>query len=154
MSELSVYVGKPESQGVIPNEHVFCQHQNNQTVVQFGGISHLCKSHAKEIHKYLKEHVRGDKHVVIDLDGVVNVDAQGLALLIHLNKKLQDRRRELSLINPSSAVRRILSLTTIDKIIPIQAELDRKASELANSKETWREEVDSRPRILNEKKYK
>ena len=101
---------------------VFCQHQNDKVIIQFRNISHLCKQHAKKIHEYLKYQVRGDKDVVVDHNGIISVDAQGLAVLIYFHKKVTDQNRHLTLTNPSSSIRKLLWFTEIDRLIPIESE--------------------------------
>lgn len=103
-------------------EPVFCQHQNDKVVIQFRNISHFCKQYAKKIHGYLKYQIRGDKDVVVDLNGIISLDAQGLAVLIYFHKKVTDQNRHITLINPSPSIRKLLWLTEIDRLIPIESE--------------------------------
>jgi len=103
-------------------EPVFCQQQNDKVVIQFRNISHLCNQHAKNIHEYLKHQVHGDKDVVVDLNGIISVDAQGLAVLIYFHKRVRDQNRHITLTNPSPSIRKLLWLTEIDRLIPIESE--------------------------------
>ena len=168
MSQPGIFVGQTDHRDVLEGDFVFCQHQENQIVVQFRDISYLCKSHAKKVHEYLKKRIPGDKNVMVDLKGIVHVDAQGLALLIHLNKKLHGQNLELSIINPSSAVRRILGITKIDRLISIHADHEYEKAELESSEapdilqdqyplqnqSSVRDDFEPRRELLSEKKYK
>ncbi len=111
-----------EIEGEQVGEPVFCQHQNDKVVIQFRNISHLCNQHAKKIHEYLKRQILGDKDVVVDLNGIISVDAQGLAVLIYFHKKVTDQNRHITLTNPSPSIRKLLWFTEIDRLIPIESE--------------------------------
>ena len=133
-------------------EPVLCQHQQDKIIIQFRNISHLCKQHAKEIHLSLKRKILGNKDVVIDLDGIVNVDAQGLAVLIYFHKKLTSQNHTITLTNPSASIRKLLWITEIDRLISTESEFetDFPTSTLENSDA----EVYYPLSLTREKKYK
>jgi anti-anti-sigma factor len=60
--------------------------------------------------------------LVIDLSGVTFVDSQGVSLLVHLHRVLQEAGASLTLVQPSPAVRNILELTGIDTYIDVTDE--------------------------------
>lgn len=133
-------------------EPVTCLHQQDKVIVKFRDVSHLCSQHAQEIHQSLKKQIDGTKDVVIDLDGIVSVDAQGLAVLIYFHKKLTSQNQSISLANPSSSIRKLLRITEIDRLIETESEFDEDLSspDLAHS---LVEVYDPVP-LSAEKKYK
>ncbi|HWL37562.1 MAG TPA: STAS domain-containing protein [Frankiaceae bacterium] len=56
--------------------------------------------------------------VVLDLEGVEFLDSVGLSVIIGGHKRLQRRGARLHLAGPRSIVRRVLSLTRVDSLIP------------------------------------
>jgi anti-anti-sigma factor len=51
------------------------------------------------------------QHVVFDLGDVPFVDSAGLGTLLSIRERAQERGIDMSIVNPSDAVRRILDVT-------------------------------------------
>lgn len=134
---------------------VQCQREQGRLNIQFNNLPFLCKSNAREIHDDLKQFLSKETDVVVDLSGIINIDAQGLALLIHFNKKLKKVNSQLALANPSLGIRKILNVTEIDRLIRIHEKEESRMS-LAGSDTSDRaghERIRGIPRH-NNKKYK
>jgi len=105
-------------------EKIFCHQSNGSLVVQFEEMTSLNRENVQHIFQYLKEHLATGKKIILNLQGINSIDAHGLALLIHLNKILQRSSVELVLINLVPAIRKILWITEIDRLIKIQNQTD------------------------------
>jgi anti-anti-sigma factor len=60
--------------------------------------------------------------LVIDLSGVTFVDSQGVNLLVHVHRVLQEAGASLAVARPSPVVRKVLELTGVDTYIDITEE--------------------------------
>lgn len=104
-------------------ENVYCQEMKNGLIVQFNRIPSINRDNVQMIYQKLKPHFTEEKNVVLDLQGVQKIDAQGLALILHLNKKLADMKKRLILSNPSHILQKILLITEIDRLVKINKEM-------------------------------
>lgn len=60
--------------------------------------------------------------MVVDLSGVTYLDSRGLHLLFELSERLRVRDQRLHLvIPPQGLIRRVLTLTRMDTIVPLYA---------------------------------
>ena len=59
--------------------------------------------------------------IVVDLADVTTVDAGGLSTLVSLHQWSVSRGIQLKLVNPSSFVHRLLTLTRLDRVFDIPA---------------------------------
>lgn len=66
----------------------------------------------------------GQFKVAVDLAGMEFMDSSGLGVLIASLKRLKEHQGELVLVGPRDQMRRILSLTGLDKILTIRSSLD------------------------------
>jgi anti-sigma B factor antagonist len=57
--------------------------------------------------------------VVCDLSAVTFLDSSGLGVLIGALKRLRESGGELRIVQPRSEARRIFSLTSLDRVLPI-----------------------------------
>ena len=63
--------------------------------------------------------------IAIDLSETTYLDSAGVQLLFLLAERLQVRRHELRLIVPTeSAIRAVLELTNLPKVVPVDSQLD------------------------------
>ncbi len=103
---------------------IFCHQTAGSLIVQFEDMSSLNRENVQKVFQYLKSHLDSGKKVILNLQGINSIDAHGLALLIHLNKVLHRNRTELELTNLFPAIRKILWITEIDRLIKIQNQTD------------------------------
>jgi anti-anti-sigma factor len=63
--------------------------------------------------------------IAIDLTETTYLDSAGVQLLFLLADRLQVRRHQLQLIVPAeSAIRAVLELTSLPKVVPVESHLD------------------------------
>lgn len=63
--------------------------------------------------------------LVLDLSGVTYLDSRGVHLLFELANRLRTRHQHLQLVVPHRAlIRRILLLTHVDAVVPLQQSVD------------------------------
>jgi anti-anti-sigma factor len=63
--------------------------------------------------------------LVVDLCEITYLDSAGVALLLRLAERLRARRRQLYLVVPrGSPVRRVLEVTGLPRVIPLEARLE------------------------------
>jgi anti-anti-sigma factor len=60
----------------------------------------------------------GDKRVLIDLSGVSRIDSTGLGALMSYYTHAVRNSGVLKLLNPNSQVKKVLSMTRIDSVVP------------------------------------
>lgn len=73
----------------------------------------------------LKEHLHGlvDKEVLdmkVNLEKLEYIDSTGLGVMIGVLKKLKVGNKEIYIVNPRSNVRKIFSITGLDKIFKVE----------------------------------
>ncbi|MEW2145956.1 STAS domain-containing protein [Micromonospora vinacea] len=61
----------------------------------------------------------GDRQVVVDLAGVGFMDSSGLGALVMMFKALRDVGGRLSLAAAQPAVRNVLTITSVNRVIPV-----------------------------------
>lgn len=72
----------------------------------------------------------GATALIVDMSDTTFCDSAGVAALVHARQKAVANRARLRIVTQSQAVRRVLSLTDVDTIIPVFATLDEaKAAE-------------------------
>lgn len=59
------------------------------------------------------------RRVVLELGDLTFLDSAGLNCLVHTHQRFDPELRELLLSNPSPTVRRVLSVSGVDQLIPI-----------------------------------
>jgi anti-sigma B factor antagonist len=63
--------------------------------------------------------------VVLDLSGLTFIDSSGLRMILVLADRLRERRRALVLVVPETGiVRRVLSVSGVDIVVPVVASMD------------------------------
>jgi anti-sigma B factor antagonist len=77
----------------------------------------------------LRKHIidqveQGQDRIVVDLAGVDFMDSSGLAVLISGLRRTNERQGALALVSPTPSVRRVLSITGLDKVFPIYDSVD------------------------------
>lgn len=72
--------------------------------------------------------------MVVDLSGVSYLDSRGLHLLFELSERLRVRDQRLHLVIPPNAlIRRVLTLTRMDTIVPLFADVHDAIREMGSS---------------------
>ena len=76
----------------------------------------------EQISAALPNEVQG---VVVDLSGTTYLDSSGIAMLFRLAEGLRYRRQTLRLVvPPDSPIRKVLELTRVPQVIPVQDSLN------------------------------
>ncbi len=65
--------------------------------------------------------------LIIDLSGVAFMDSTAVGVLARKSKQLADDDRRLILVSAAGAVRRVLEVSGLDKVIPVYADLESAA---------------------------
>jgi anti-sigma B factor antagonist len=91
---------------------------NDVTVIRFNSAAEL--TGASPVLLALSEIVesQGDKRVLIDLSGVSRIDSAGLGALMSYYTHAVRNSGILKLLNPNSQVKKVLSMTHIDSVVP------------------------------------
>jgi anti-sigma B factor antagonist len=111
------------------------------TVLRVAGEIDLCSSFS--FREQLSRAAEGDAaQVVLDLSDVRLIDSTGLSVLAGIARRLFLEARELVLICPESRLRRVLSTTGLDRLVPVveaqQDLMQRRTSPSAASPRTAR----------------
>jgi anti-sigma B factor antagonist len=61
----------------------------------------------------------GRNHIAVELGGVEFMDSTGLGVLISGLKRCREGGGDLALVGPTEPVRKVLSITGLDKVFPI-----------------------------------
>lgn len=102
---------------------VICNETQNSIIIEFNNFRSLNRESAKYVFTKLNKYLFRGKPIIFNLEGIENIDAQGLALFLHLNKKLKTSQTELVLTNPSPSIQKIFWITELDRIIKIRKSL-------------------------------
>jgi anti-anti-sigma factor len=62
-----------------------------------------------------------DDRVVIDLSAVAFMDSTALGLVVKAVNEIGDRGGDVRLVLPEESARRIFEITTLDRVLPIEA---------------------------------
>jgi anti-anti-sigma factor len=68
--------------------------------------------------------VAADERVLIDLSRVSFMDSTALGLVVKVANEITDRGCDLRLVLPTRSARRIFEITTLDRVLPIEATRD------------------------------
>jgi anti-sigma B factor antagonist len=68
--------------------------------------------------------VAADDRVLIDLSRVSFMDSTALGLVVKTVNEITDRGGDLRLVLPTRSARRIFEITTLDRVLPIEATRD------------------------------
>ena len=91
---------------------------NGITVIRFNGSAQLTGSSA-DLHDLTEVvRVQGDTRVLIDLSRVSRIDSAGLGALMSCYSHAVRNSGMLKLLNPNSQVKKVLSMTHIDSVVP------------------------------------
>ena len=101
-------------------DKIICNETQNSIQIEFNDFQSLNRESAKYVFTRLKKYLLRGKSMIFNLDGIENIDAKGLALLLHLNNKLKTSQKELILTNPSNSIQKIFWITEIDRILKIK----------------------------------
>jgi anti-anti-sigma factor len=93
-------------------------------VVQVRGEIDL--SNARDLLDEIGDAVRsGATIITVDLSAVTFLDSSGIAMLFQLRQRIAYSRQELRLVvPPGSPIRRVLELTGVPQVIPVQDALE------------------------------
>ncbi|PWR12807.1 anti-sigma factor antagonist [Micromonospora sicca] len=75
----------------------------------------------------------GDRQVVVDLAGVGFMDSSGLGALVVMFKALRDVGGRLSLAAVQPAVRRVLTVTSVDRVIHVHDSVQAAEADLPST---------------------
>jgi len=64
--------------------------------------------------------INGHVHLAVELDAVTFMDSSGLGVLVAAQREVRVFRGSLVLVAPSPPVRRLLSLTSLDKVFDVR----------------------------------
>ncbi|MDO8586766.1 MAG: STAS domain-containing protein [Armatimonadota bacterium] len=67
---------------------------------------------------------KGDTHVVLDMEAVPYINSDGLRMLQDVVEQAETREASLALANPNDSVLRTLTMTRMDKLLPIYASVE------------------------------
>ena len=83
-------------------------------------------SNAHDVLEAIGDVVRsGATAIILDLSGVTFLDSSGIAMLFRLRQRISHSRQELRLVvPPDSPIRRVLELTKVTELIPVQDSLE------------------------------
>jgi anti-sigma B factor antagonist len=62
----------------------------------------------------------GARNVVIDLSGVTFIDSTGLGVLVTALKRAREAGGQLTLRSPTRATRRVLDITGLSQLVPVE----------------------------------
>jgi anti-anti-sigma factor len=63
-----------------------------------------------------------ERHIVIDLSRVTEIDAAGAGVLAALQRWAIDSKRTIRLLNPNHRLRRVLKLTGLDLVLEVSSQ--------------------------------
>jgi anti-sigma B factor antagonist len=86
------------------------------TIVRFTGFTELTAASAEL--EALYSTVRSDTKVLIDMSAVSRIDSAGLGMLMCCYTHAARHAGSLKLLHPKAPVKRVLSMTGIDSIVP------------------------------------
>jgi anti-sigma B factor antagonist len=75
---------------------------------------------------------RGRHHLAVDLEGVEFMDSTGLGVLITGLKRIREQAGELVLIAPRDQIRRLLTITGLDRVLPVHESVDEAMAQSAS----------------------
>jgi len=113
--------------------HVAVNRRNGIVVAAVEG--EIDVSNAAEIGRQLFEAAPNDAAgLVVDLSLTTYLDSRGVQLLIELAERLRRREQRIRVVAPEhSVIRRILWLTRLDTLIPLDSSFDGAVSAMADT---------------------
>jgi anti-sigma B factor antagonist len=75
----------------------------------------------------------GDRHLVVDLTGVGFMDSSGLGVLVTIFKALREGDGRLGLAAAQPAVRRVLSITSVDRAIEVYDSVEAATADVSSA---------------------
>lgn len=95
----------------------------DRTVVQIQGD--VDAHTAPELRAHLLELLRsGDRHLVVDLDGVEFMDSSGLGVLVAVRRRLHNNDGLMRVVCSREPILKVLRITALDRAFPIHGSLD------------------------------
>jgi anti-sigma B factor antagonist len=95
-------------------------YEQGRTVVTLEGAIKLKESgydFFKQVRKLTSED--DTELVVIDMSGISYMDSTGIGGLVGYIQRLQEKGKRMALVNPQQTVLSLLTLSNLDKVIPI-----------------------------------
>ncbi len=74
---------------------------------------------------------QGRCHIAVDLARVDFMDSTGLGVLITGLKRIREQEGVLVLISPRDQIRRLLTITGLDKVLPVHESVDKAMAQSA-----------------------
>jgi len=84
-------------------------------------------STASQLEKALLAAAGSGKPLLVDLRKVEFMDSMGIGVLVRTSKKLGEEARAMSIVCAAGQVRRVLTVSGLDAMIPVFADLDAAA---------------------------
>lgn len=78
----------------------------------------------------------GAKRLIVDLTSVEFCDSTGVNVLLEAMRRAWEQNRNLYLVNPQPAVRKVLGITGLDSVLPIRDTIAEAADPADASPET------------------
>lgn len=72
-------------------------------------------SNASLLEEKITEADRGEKNVLLDLEGLEFIDSTGLTVIVRLGKRIKERGGELSIAIVKPSIRKLFAITALDK---------------------------------------
>jgi anti-sigma B factor antagonist len=95
----------------------------DRTVVQIRGD--VDAHTAPELRAHLLDLLRGgDRHLVVNLDGVEFMDSSGLGVLVAVRRRLQSNDGLLRVVCSREPILKVLRITALDRAFPIHNSVD------------------------------
>ncbi len=67
---------------------------------------------------------KGEKKIILDFSNVKSIDSYALGVFIALQKSLSPEGGKIIVASPSDSIRRILEITSLDRILTVTDSLD------------------------------
>jgi anti-sigma B factor antagonist len=91
-------------------------------------------SNASGLRDHLIEQVeQGNYRLAVDLNGVEFMDSSGLAVLISGLRRTKEHDGSLVLISPTASVKRVLTITGLDRVFDIYDSVEKAAASAASA---------------------
>jgi anti-sigma B factor antagonist len=97
-------------------------HHGDRATIQVGGELDLAT--CPQLQAVLVELVdRGCHHLILDLEQVTFLDCAGIGVLVDARRRVQEHGGSLKLVRPTRRVERVLALTGMTTVFPIDTSL-------------------------------
>lgn len=96
---------------------------SDRTLVQISG--EIDAHTAPELRAHLLDLLRsGDRHLVVNLDGVEFIDSSGLGVLVAVRRRLRHNDGLMRVVCSREPILKVLRITALDRAFPVHGTLD------------------------------